>query len=1003
MSEFARTTPRAPLRFWLTAVLVCLASALLMGLAIHYLVRLEQDHRLRQFEAVAAVHALGVQTFLERAFGVTHTLAAVVRYSGGEIDDFEHFAADLVPQFPGISVLGLSPAGRIRYIWPLQGHEGDLGQDLFLHPQKAEDAWFAVRNLSLTLTGRFDLPDGSPAIAARLPVFVSDELGHERLWGLVHGVVRLEQIARIPELVSLLESGQHYRIWRLNPHNGEREILLESRPEPFALQVNTVMDLPNSRWDLSVEYNEDPLETLRISLMLVMGVMLSLLLGYLSWLLLSLRWHRLNLEAQVEQRTRQIRAAEDQARSALGRYQSFISASNTGAWEYDWKTRQLRCSPEFFSMLGYDPDDFPPERQQLGLWIELLHPQDRERAVQCFASYLEEQPDHLYQNQFRLRNAAQDWTWILSRGSLLRDEQGQPKGLIVGTHIDISDNMRAAEELRLAARVFEQSSDGFLITDAERRVVMVNHGFTRITGYQADEIIGQKPELLASGLHDQSFHQALWEHVEHDGQWQGEIWHRRKDGSLYPEWLSVSRMQDEDGQTSHYVAIFSDISQRKEDEEQIHRLAYYDPLTGLPNRALLEERGRLALSMAERHGGRLALLFIDLDNFKNINDSLGHAVGDALLVAFAERLGQELREEDTLSRTGGDEFILILPEVDANTAVHGAQRILDLLRQPLSVAGYELTVSASIGIALYPDDADTLAGLHTNADIAMYRAKQQGRNGYSFYTPELQSHYVRTLKLENALRRALEQDQLSLHFQPQHELLSGRLVGAEALLRWKHPELGWVPPAEFVPIAESSGLIGPIGDWVLGQALRQLRSWQAQGYTELCIAVNLSAAQFRAANLPERVAERLERAGVSAASLELELTESITMQDPETAVLAMERLHQLGVRVALDDFGTGYSSLSYLKRFRLHKLKIDQSFVHDLERDDDDATIVRSTISLATSLGLQVLAEGVETQAQHDFLLRAGCQFAQGYLYSRPLPADEFSRYAARCMSIELP
>ncbi|SDU32961.1 bifunctional diguanylate cyclase/phosphodiesterase [Halopseudomonas salegens] len=687
--------------------------------------------------------------------------------------------------------------------------------------------------------------------------------------------------------------------------------------------------------------------------------------------------------------------AEQTARDNLARYEAQVSATNTGAWEYDTHSNTLYCNDEYFVLLGMDPQTLSAaQRSDIWyVWVRLIHPLDQARAVRRFVRYMRDQSLALYEDQVRVRHADGHWVWLLVRGRYITSAEGERSGRFVGTVMDFSEQVAATERLRLTTRAFEQSTDGFLITDAEQRIVMVNKGFTRITGYPEAEVLGKNPNILSSGRHNRAFYQRMWRDIDAEGQWQGEVWNRRKDGSLYPEWLTISSLLDEQGQVSHYLAVINDITQRKQDEQRIYRLAYYDSLTELPNRPLLEQRAAQAFSLAARHQSQVALLYIDLDNFKNVNDSLGHEVGDTLLVAIARRLQGILRDEDTLARSGGDEFMLLLPEVDANGASQIAEHILQLLADPIAAQGHELVVTASIGIALYPDDALDLGSLHTKADIAMYRAKALGRNAFSFFTPALQTHYVRTLEIENALRRALELDQLSLNYQPQHELATGRLLGFEALLRWQHPELGQVSPAEFIPVAENSGLILPIGDWVIEQAMAQLGRWHAAGHTWLSMAINLSAAQFNAPDLAVQVASLLRQYQLPAGSIELELTETIAMQDPDLAVSIMQQLHQQGIRLALDDFGTGYSSLSYLKRYKLQTLKIDQSFIRYLSATNDDAAIVNVTINLAKSLGMQTLAEGVETREQLDFLRRQGCDIAQGYLLSRPLPAELATTY----------
>ncbi len=563
----------------------------------------------------------------------------------------------------------------------------------------------------------------------------------------------------------------------------------------------------------------------------------------------------------------------------------------------------------------------------------------------------------------------------------------------VGVMRDVTARREADTQLMLAAQMFEQCVEGFIVTDAQRNIVKVNQAFTTICGFSEQEALGQNLTMLAAGRQEPAFFKSLWREIAVSGRWQGEVWTRRKDGSVYPVWLSVTRVVDNQGQATQYIGAFSDITQRKADEDDIRRLAHFDPLTGLANRALLSDRANHALHVARRSNQPLALMFIDLDHFKNVNDSLGHDIGDRLLVALGGRFKAVLRDEDTLSRLGGDEFVLLLPGTDAAGAAHVAQKLVQLTQEPHQIERHELTITPSIGIALFPEDGADFDGLAKCADAAMYRAKQGGRNCFRFHTAEIQAQSARALLLENALRRAIVRGQLQLHYQPQMSLRGDKIVGAEALLRWQHPELGRVSPAEFIPIAESCGLITSIGEWVLRTAMEQMKAWLNAGINPITMAVNLSTVQFRQQNLPELVTRILDEAGVAPECLELELTESVAADDPDGAVAVMNALCERGVRMSIDDFGTGYSSLSYLKRFKVYKLKIDQSFVRGVMDDPEDRAIVAAIVNLASSLGLQTIAEGVETLEQMEFLRQAGCDEIQGYWLSRPLTAEQFEAF----------
>jgi diguanylate cyclase (GGDEF)-like protein/PAS domain S-box-containing protein len=555
---------------------------------------------------------------------------------------------------------------------------------------------------------------------------------------------------------------------------------------------------------------------------------------------------------------------------------------------------------------------------------------------------------------------------------------------------------QSARAHQLAGTVFSSSQQGILITDTHGSIVSANPAYCQITGYSEAELIGQNPRILRSGVQDATFYQAMWASLKSTGRWQGEVKNRRKNGDLYVQWINIDAVTTPEGERL-YVGIATDISELVHTRERLASLAYYDTLTGLPNRVLFQDRLRQAMVQTRRDQEVMALIFCDLDNFKVVNDSLGHAAGDDLLQEVAKRLKSCVRESDTVARLGGDEFALILnhakgPEEMARMAGH----IIKTLAQPCHVQGAELISSASLGITFYPSDARTEEELLKNADVAMYRAKERGRNDFQFFTGEMASSVAETLRIENGLRHAVGSAELFLHYQPQ-VCNNGQIVGAEALMRWESPELGRVPPARFIPIAEKSGLIGALGDFALREACRQCAEWRARLRPDLRMAVNLSAAQFRNEGLADQVRAALHEFNLPGSALELEITESVVMEDVAWGQEVVRRLKALGCRLAIDDFGTGYSSLAYLKRFQVDVLKLDKSFVDGLGTQAadsaDDTAVAQAVISLARGLRLEVVAEGVETPLQLACLNRLAGEegfLAQGYYYAPPLPADQF-------------
>lgn len=603
------------------------------------------------------------------------------------------------------------------------------------------------------------------------------------------------------------------------------------------------------------------------------------------------------------------------------------------------------------------------------------------------------------------------WTSEASSGNLgapLRIDSADEVGNLTRSMKNMADSIKlahdalrgakheaeiSAEELRLYANAFDSSGEAMLITDERNRIVNVNAAFIRQTGYLREEVLGKDPKLFASGKTPSSVYQEMWRALTENNFWQGELWDRKRSGEIYPKWIRISAIRDDGGAVLFYIASFTDITDRKEAEARIEHLAHHDILTGLHNRFSMGERLEQAIASARREQQRLALLFIDLDRFKNINDSLGHHVGDQLLIEVAERLRGCVRDSDIVARIGGDEFIVVLVGINDNSdAAVVAENIQHTVSLRYEINGHEINTSPSIGISIYPDDGTIGDDLMKTADVAMYHAKAHGRNNYHYFNEAMLVAASERLRIERELLVAIDTNQLELHYQPQVRARDGHIVAMEALVRWNHPEDGLIYPDRFIAIAEESGLIIELGRWVIDEVCRQLVAWRALGFSEYKIAVNLSARQLQSQTLSDEIESILQRHQVDGRHLEIEITETAAMNEPALAVMQLNALRELGISVAIDDFGTGYSSLSYLKRLPINTLKLDRSFVRDIERDENDAAICSATVALAHSLGLKIVAEGVENAAQRDFLATLNCDYLQGYFYSKPLPADKMAR-----------
>ncbi len=689
---------------------------------------------------------------------------------------------------------------------------------------------------------------------------------------------------------------------------------------------------------------------------------------------------------QIEQHRKQ---TENWLKDSELRYQELLHSIDAAVWEIDAETFQCTfISQQAERLFGHPIINWLSEDN---FWLKHIHPEDRDIAINLCNSAIEHQLG--CQFEYRMQTLDGNYVWVKDSLSAIVENERVIK--LRGLMIDITENKKIEQEQRIAATTFE-SQEGIVVTDADQIILRVNKAFTRLTGFEPDEVIGQTPDLLKSDRHSAQFYLEMELNLKNHNYWQGEIWNRHKSGAIIPEWLTITAVTDDQNQVTHYVGTFSDISKHKEDEERIQHLAFYDALTHLPNRSMFNDRVHQAVAASERHNQYAGILFIDLDNFKTVNDTMGHAVGDQLLIEVAKRLKQCVRTEDTLGRLGGDEFVVLLEDLTHDTN-HAAtlvetitRKILFAIKQTYHLNGHNHHSSSSIGICLFKGNKLSVDEILRRADVAMYEAKQAGKNTLMFFDPTMQKSLESHSRLISDLHQALKFNQFKLLFHPQVDH-NKNIIGAEVLLRWEHPERGLVSPNQFITATEETGLIVPIGLWVLRSACLYLKSWQqSTSFKHLSLAINVSPRQFKQHDFVEQVSNVLIETGVDPAQIKLELTETLLLDNVDETIHKMQLLKQSGISFSMDDFGTGYSSLSYLKLLPLSQLKIDQSFVRDINTDPNDAAIVKTIIAMADSLGLEIIAEGVENEKQLQYLIHHGCRNFQGYLFSRPIEREQF-------------
>ncbi|BDT67772.1 hypothetical protein os1_19500 [Comamonadaceae bacterium OS-1] len=946
-----------------------------------------QSERAR-VDSIVADRAHAIQSMVERALSSTYALSAMVHQAGGQFSNFEGVASEMLPLYPGVTTFGLSPGGIVRQVVPLTGNEASLGFNQLKDPVQGKEANRAVETGKLTLAGPLNLVQGGLGVVGRLPVYLQDfpqtdaSPSAANFWGFVYVVIRLPEALASSGVAQLTEHGLAYALWRAQPDTQRRQTIAMSGILSPEDAVDREVLVPNGRWVLSAAPIQGWGDPAGLAFKVALGLLFSTLLGWAAHLLMQLKRQEQNLEAQVIERTYEISATQNKLQATLDAIPDLMFELGLDGTVYD-----CRVPPAL--ALDIRPD------QYLGRKACDILPAQAASTVD--AALREAQGTGRSEGGQVALTLAQRLQWfeisVARKTPLAAPVQDEPRFIVLARNI--TQRVEADQDLRIAATAFNAQS-GMAVTDAHRRILRCNSAFTQITGYAQEDVQGQSLNILNSGRHPREFYQAMWDSVDTKGTWRGEVWNRRKNGDIYPDSRGTTAVKDAHGQITHYVNTFNDITQRKAAEEEINQLAFFDPLTHLPNRRLLVDRLSQALALAVRSQHFGALQFIDLDNFKALNDSLGHGIGDLLLRQVATRLAECVRATDTVARLGGDEFVVLLTQLSADRDEAAAQaeavgeKIRDAITRPYRLEAHEHQLSASLGITLFQGSESSIDELLKQADLAMYQAKAAGRNTLSFYDPRMQAVVNTRVALEADIRRALLVEQFQLYYQLQVDAL-GRPVGAEALLRWPHPVRGMVPPNEFIALAEDTGLILPLGLWVLQQACTQLHAWSLQAETQhLTLAVNVSARQFRQPDFVESVLRVLSSTAAPARLLKLELTESLLVNDVEETIAKMRSLKARGVGFSLDDFGTGYSSLSYLKRLPLEQLKIDQSFVRDLLTDPNDAAIARTVIALGHSLGLAVIAEGVETEAQRGFLAAQGCDAYQGYLFSRPLPVQDF-------------
>ncbi|WP_368485760.1 EAL domain-containing protein [Pseudoalteromonas sp. SD03] len=964
----------------ITLLISTLASVYSIYLLDQYIYQQKQN----SIRKVAGSYVNHIRNNLNQALSAAYPIAALIRTQNGETKGFEELASEMLSLYPGLDALQLHKNGILTHVVPLKGNESAIGNNVLENPLRTQEAFLAKKTGKLTLAGPFELFQGGMGAAARLPVYLDTPQGNQ-FWGFATALIRFPDILQSVNLAQLPQAGIGYELSKVMPDTNDVQIIATSDNQITKNTVDFNIQVPNGVW----VFKAYPIRGWQDNSMLLLGIAIAVAFTFLttlsSYLITRLRASHLKLEKKVEQRTH---ALQNNIKALTDTERRLLLSQKVGGiatWEWDIKTNIIRFSEHGIRLITGNVKQLEMTKNE---YLASIHPDDRANIVsdinQCIDAAKEYNVDH------RIITKRGNVRWFNTKGTLVRDSSGSAITML-GVSVDITERKLIEEKLHLSSRVFRDTHEGIIITNADKVIVDVNPAFCHITGYSHDEVIGRNPSFLNSGKQTESFYKNIWKQLSLYGHWQGEVWNCKKDGELYAELLNISVLKD-DNNVTFYLGIFTDITQAKRQQEQLSRIAHYDLLTNLPNRVLLADRLSQTMLQCRRLNNSLAVVFLDLDGFKHVNDSHGHDIGDKLLIALSIRLKDALREGDSLARIGGDEFVAVLTNLGSVAdCVPVLERLLAAAAKPVTVNDIVLNVSASIGVTIYPEDNLDAEQLMRHADQAMYIAKQMGKNRYHLFDTSQGD----TVKLQQTgislIREALANNWFVLYYQPKVDMRTGSMIGVEALIRLQHPERGLLSPIEFLPVIENNALMIDVGEWVINAALSQINQWQILTPSlNIKVSVNVAAVQLQQPEFTARLTELLlAHPQVDARNLELEVLETIALKDVAHVSKTMQDCKALGVEFSLDDFGTGYSSLTYLRRLPASLIKIDQSFVRDMLEDSNDLAIVKGVIALANSFKRSVIAEGVETPEHAATLMLLGCYLAQGYGIAKPMKAED--------------